>query len=73
MGLLKGTLYYKDHSITRLSSGAVHSALDNTRVSVNTTLGDSGGVSVRIELRGKVVLNEHWPIEELAKLLAERK
>lgn len=70
---LKGTLYTDKKSISRLSTGAVHSKLDNTHVSVNTTLGESGGVSMRIELNGKVVFSEHWPIEKLAQLLANRK
>ena len=67
-------------TISRTSSGAVHSELrleDNGNqvwppVAVFTTLGEDGGVSVRIEINGKVAINEHWPIAELETLIAAR-
>ena len=59
--------------VSRTSTGAVSATLrlennpDEIRppVAVYTTLGESGGVSVRVEIDGKVVINEHWPMSEL--------
>lgn len=80
--MLRGTLHTdkQNGGVSRTSKGAVHSTLTAEKhpdayppeVEVNTTLGESGGVSVRIELGGKVVLNEHWPIEELTAILQKR-
>lgn len=70
---LKGTLHTNRNRVSRQSSGAVHSTLENLGgVIVNTTLGESGGVSLRIEINGKVAFNEHFPIEELLTFLANR-
>ena len=63
--------------VSRTSTGAVHSTLrlennpDEIRplVAVYTTLGESGSVSIRIELGGRVVINEHYPASELAARL----
>ena len=79
---LRGELYtQKDHEIkptvSRTSAGAVHSTLrlennpDEIRppVAVYTTLGESGSVSIRIELGGRVVINEHYPASELSARL----
>jgi imidazoleglycerol phosphate dehydratase HisB len=70
---LRGTILTNKNSISRLSTDAIHSTLDNlNHVSVNTTLGESGAVSLRIEVAGKVALNEHWTIEDINTLLANR-
>ena len=63
--------------VSRTSIGVVSSTLrlennpDEIRppVAVYTTLGESGGVSIRIELGGRVVINEHYPASELAARL----
>ena len=79
---LRGNLHTdKMKEVSRVSKGAISSTLTGEiaryayppEVEVSTTLGESGGVSVRIEVGGKVVLNEHWPIEELQTILANRK
>jgi hypothetical protein len=67
--------------LSRTSTGAVNSELrleNNPNeirppVAVSTTLGESGGVSIRIELDGRVAVNEHWTIAELLAILAARK
>ena len=85
MRKLRGELHTQNKDeirpvVSRLSSGAVSSELrleDHAAeiwppVAVFTTLGESGGVSVRIEINGKVAINEHWPIAELETLIAAR-
>ena len=79
---LRGELHTQTESttrptISRTSSGAVSSTLrleNNSNeirppVAIYTTLGESGSVSIRIELGGRVVINEHYPVSELAARL----
>ena len=79
---LRGELFTQNEKsvkpiVSRTSTGAVSATLrlenspDEIRppVEVSVTLGLSGGVSIRIELGGRVVINEHYPVSELAARL----
>jgi hypothetical protein len=85
MQKLRGELHTQTESktrpiLSRTSYGAVSSTLrlennpDEIRppVEVFTTLGESGSVSVRIEINGHVAYNEYWPHSELIARLEAR-
>ena len=85
MQKLRGVLHYGNsnshNSVSRLSSGAISASLTNraeydkdiTHVLAEVTVGESGGVSLRIEVEGKVSFSEHWPIDTLIDLVNMRK